>query len=198
MLSKIRSLTIGILIIAASGCDGYYWLVHVPDEGDMSAADTISYAYSETTGTFSVKIDGGDTQSPYTRKVQAGGLKIYWESRCEDSCKYVFRRPCILSDTSVIYPGGFSADYYPLENNRKKSISNRYRKQGDDLNEISFGVAPGRVKIWLGYSTYYEGLGFLHFPIIANFGYVICGRDTISIDSIKFDATRKSPPKLRK
>lgn len=194
MSCKIRSLIIGIIIMAASGCDGYYWLVHVPDEGDNSAADSLSYAYSEAKGLFSVRIDGGQTQSPYTRKVQAGDLRIYLDGRCEDSCEYIFPQPSIISGPNVIYPGGLFANFYPLEGDKKKNIFNVRRQKGEDLNEINLAVAPGRVKMRFDYAPYYESLGFLQFPIMANFGYVVCGSDTVAIDSVKFDATRQRPP----
>jgi len=193
MFSKIRSLIISILIIAASGCDGGYWLVHIPDEGDEPAADSRSYTYSETKGAFCVKIEGGATQSPYTRKVQARYLTIYWESRCEDSCEYVFRQPSIISGHNIISPTTFFADYYPLESNKRKDIDGLNRYERDDLSEITFAVAPGRVKLSFRYSSFYDSLGFLQFPITANFGYIVCGGDTLTIDSIKFGATRKGP-----
>jgi len=194
MAYKMRALLTGISIFFVSGCDGYYRLVHIPNEGDITADTSIRYTYRDSDGRLSVEIYGGASQSPYTSKVEAGHLWLFMESRCEDSCEYVFWRPYLISGRNTIHPDIFSADYIPLGNEKKMDIVDLRRDEDDNLDEMVFTVGPGHVKSALHYSSYYDTIGLLEFPIAVNMGYIVCGNDTINIEGIKFEASRRIPP----
>ncbi|MCK5124994.1 MAG: hypothetical protein KAR42_01955 [candidate division Zixibacteria bacterium] len=190
MILRSRVIFIVSVILIFSGCDGIYHLIHVSDEGNGKSSKPQHFIYCNPDSTLYVEISGGCIQEPLTKKVKAAGLYIYMNSQCQDSCEYVFSRTSILSGSHAIYPDDISVNYFSLNSSKKENLIEYDGKEKSYFKEVSFLIGPGRMEVFFSYSSFYDSLGYLHFPIKADIGYIVHGSDTVSLNDIDFSAVR--------
>jgi hypothetical protein len=174
------------------GCDGYYHLLPVEDEGDVpryNAQNEILMVVSEN---LIVKILGGATQPPFTRKVEAGHLWISVRIDSKKPVDWYITQPTITTDTGW----GATADYLyashrSRDTSKKRKLYDLSRRDNDAVENIQLNLAPGTAWCDIHFYSFYDRYGFLVFPITVDLGRIICAGDTIDLHELKFNATRR-------
>jgi hypothetical protein len=174
------------------GCaDGFYYLVPHPDESSFVPDKTTATKAVVESDDVTVTIQGGAIQKP-GRNIKAAHLKTLIAIESTKSFTYHTLQPSIYTNEQVNIPAAsLYVTYIPVTRDKRENIARLLRKENDTLDYRIFTFEPGIAEINYNFSSYYNGLGFIQYPIFLEAGMVDCDGDTLSLQKLLFDAAVK-------
>lgn len=182
-------LILNFITVSCCCFDGAYNLIPIEEERKLKANLEPNRVYSDSSSCLTVDISGGSLQAPFTKKVEAADLWLTLKISSDKQFMISFSNPHIISGENNIYVDRYSINFQESEKEKKKEIGG-CRDDDNPIKDIRYTFQPGIAYINLHFSSYYDGLGFLQFPIDVNLGSVYCDKDTLNLDNVIFTATR--------
>lgn len=184
-----------LIPIVLAACDGGYFIFPIEETGNNTELSK-AWIYTKSNNDIAVFISGGATQRPLTNKVYAGDLYVSVKIESSKPFKINFSRPNIISGGITIGAGRFKV-LAQEEGMKRRRIDEKVDTQKNSFLGDEYSFEPGKAWISMRFYSYYNGLGFLSFPLILNLGEVECQGQTLSLTDLKFDATVSMPDSVR-
>lgn len=184
-----------LMLVFVTGCDGGYFIVPIEETGNTTELSK-AWIYSKSNDDIAVYISGGSTQRPLTKKVYAGDLYVSVKIESSKPFKIDFSRPNIISGGITIGAGRFKV-LAQEEGMKRRLIDEKVDTEKNSFLGDEYSFESGKAWISMRFNSYYNGLGFLSFPLILNLGVVECQGQILSLTDLKFDATVSMPDSVR-
>jgi hypothetical protein len=169
------------------GCDGSFHLVPRPAEVGQQATSSDSELVIEKPGLV-VGVKGGQLQAPFTKNVKAIGTNVYVSIQTDSACEWHATTATLLSASKSIRSLSPAVSYHEQGSQKWRKVDSKEFARWPDSSRSILKLKQGTYCACFYFSARGDTLEYLHFPVILHLGSIIRGADTLSLDSLVFDA----------